>query len=197
MASTADELREEVRRRYAESAQAVTDGSAGCGCGSGRRCDDSSANAIGSMKFGEVLYALEQRDELPDAAILASLGCGNPVAVADLHEGETVLDLGGLLLGEELADRRERFADNAEVRPTSALFTLDQAGFEEQDERLPHIRCARSRHRTQGDSRPRRGSSRAGEGVGRGNASCCGIARVLAPSEPANLPSGDRLSSRQ
>ena len=44
--------------------------------------------------FGEALYAAEQRGELPEAAVLASLGCGNPTAVADLHEGETVLDLG-------------------------------------------------------------------------------------------------------
>ena len=36
----------------------------------------------------------EQRGELPDAAVLATLGCGNPTAVAELHEGETVLDLG-------------------------------------------------------------------------------------------------------
>src|SRR4051794_29077405 len=93
MATTADELRDEVRRRYAESARAVTDGSAGCGSGS---CcaDDSSTNAVGSAKFGEVLYDVDQRGELPDAAVLASLGCGNPTAVADLHEGETVLDLG-------------------------------------------------------------------------------------------------------
>ena len=44
--------------------------------------------------FGEALYDAEQRGELPDAAVLASLGCGNPTAVAELHEGETVLDLG-------------------------------------------------------------------------------------------------------
>jgi arsenite methyltransferase len=95
METTADELRNEVRRRYAESARAVTDGSAGCGCGSGSCCaDDSAANAAGSAKFGEALYDAEQRGELPDAAVLASLGCGNPTAVADLHEGETVLDLG-------------------------------------------------------------------------------------------------------
>ena len=94
MATTADELREEVRRRYAESARSVTEGSAGCGCGEGGCCDDSAATAVGSAKFGEVLYDAEQRDALPDTAVLASLGCGNPVAVADLHEGETVLDLG-------------------------------------------------------------------------------------------------------
>jgi arsenite methyltransferase len=95
MATTADELREEVRRRYAESAKAVTDGTKGSGCGSGSCCaDDSRASAVGSAKFGEVLYDAEQRGELPDAAVLASLGCGYPTAVADLHEGETVLDLG-------------------------------------------------------------------------------------------------------
>ena len=44
--------------------------------------------------FGEALYSAEERGELPDAAALASLGCGNPTAVADLREGEVVLDLG-------------------------------------------------------------------------------------------------------
>ena len=94
MTTTGDELREEVRRRYAESAKAVAGGTAGCGCGSGGCCDDSEANAIGSEKFGEALYDAEQRGELPEAAALASLGCGNPTAVADLREGEVVLDLG-------------------------------------------------------------------------------------------------------
>ena len=91
MATTADELREEVRQRYAESARAVTEGTDGCGCGSGSCCADGESDAT---KFGEALYDAEQRGELPEAATLASLGCGNPTAVADLHEGETVLDLG-------------------------------------------------------------------------------------------------------
>jgi arsenite methyltransferase len=91
MATTADELREEVRRRYAESARAVSDGSANCGCGSGSCCGDGDSDAT---KFGEALYDAEQRGELPQAATLASLGCGNPTAVAELREGETVLDLG-------------------------------------------------------------------------------------------------------
>jgi len=85
---TADTLREEVRRRYAEAARAVTEGG-GCGYRSGACCDGSE-----SADFGEALYSLEQRGELPDAAALASLGCGNPTAVAELHEGEVVLDLG-------------------------------------------------------------------------------------------------------
>jgi SAM-dependent methyltransferase len=83
-----NDLREEVRRRYAASALAVTEqSSGGCGCGSGSCCSDDA-------KFGESLYDAEQRGALPDAAVLASLGCGNPTAVADLAEGETVLDLG-------------------------------------------------------------------------------------------------------
>jgi len=88
MTTTADDLREEVRRRYAESARAVLEGSDGCGCGSGSCCEGDGA------VFGEALYDAEQRGALPEAATLASLGCGNPTAVADLHEGETVLDLG-------------------------------------------------------------------------------------------------------
>jgi SAM-dependent methyltransferase len=91
MATTADELREDVRRRYAESARAVSEGTAGCGCGNGSCCADDEIDAA---RFGEALYDAEQRGELPEAATLASLGCGNPTAVAELHEGETVLDLG-------------------------------------------------------------------------------------------------------
>jgi arsenite methyltransferase len=83
-----DELREEVRRRYAESARGVSSGD-GCGCGGGDCCTGSNAGS-----FGEALYDAEQRGELPATAVLASLGCGNPTAVADLREGETVLDLG-------------------------------------------------------------------------------------------------------
>jgi SAM-dependent methyltransferase len=95
MTTSADELRDEVRRRYAESALRVSGETAGCGCGSGSCCsDDSQADATGSAKFGDALYDAEQRGELPEAATLASRGCGNPTAVADLREGETVLDLG-------------------------------------------------------------------------------------------------------
>ncbi len=87
-----DELREEVRRRYAESARAVSESSHDCGCGSGACCTPEQSEA--EVKFGELLYDAEQRGELPDEAVLASLGCGNPTAVAELREGETVLDLG-------------------------------------------------------------------------------------------------------
>jgi arsenite methyltransferase len=89
MTTTGDDLREEVRRKYAEAAVAVTSGE-GCGCGSGSCCDGETDAAL----FGEALYDAEQRGEVPDAAALASLGCGNPTAVADLREGDVVLDLG-------------------------------------------------------------------------------------------------------
>ncbi len=88
MTTSRDELREEVRRRYADAATAAT--SASAGCGSGSCCADAGEKA----RFGSALYTSEERGELPDAAALASLGCGNPTAVADLAEGETVLDLG-------------------------------------------------------------------------------------------------------
>ncbi len=91
MATTADELREEVRRRYAESARAVTEGTGTASCGGGSCCVDGESDAA---MFGEALYDAEQRGELPEAATLASLGCGNPTAVAELNQGETVLDLG-------------------------------------------------------------------------------------------------------
>jgi arsenite methyltransferase len=85
MATTNDlsteNLREEVRQKYAEAAT-----STGCGCGDSGCCSDG--------EFGSTLYDISQRAELPDAAVLASLGCGNPTAVADLRDGETVLDLG-------------------------------------------------------------------------------------------------------
>jgi arsenite methyltransferase len=87
--TTSDELREQVRARYAESARAAGEGR-GCGCGSGGCCADAPETG----GFGQALYTAEQRGELPEAAVLASLGCGNPAAVADLRDGETVLDLG-------------------------------------------------------------------------------------------------------
>jgi SAM-dependent methyltransferase len=104
--------REAVRDRYAAAALRVLDKqpNAGCcgssgegccgssadhgGCGSSAHdggCGSSAPEAEGSL--GE-LYSASERAGLPSAAVEASLGCGNPLMVADLHEGETVLDLG-------------------------------------------------------------------------------------------------------
>ena len=81
------ELKEEVRQRYAEAALRVGSESSGC-CGDGCGCGEGAAS------FGSALYDDASREGLPGAAVLASLGCGNPTAVAELREGETVLDLG-------------------------------------------------------------------------------------------------------
>jgi len=91
MATTAEELRKQVRLRYAESARVVSEGTGTAGCGGGSCCADGGSDA---SLFGEALYDAEQRGELPETATLASLGCGNPTAVAELREGDTVLDLG-------------------------------------------------------------------------------------------------------
>jgi arsenite methyltransferase len=92
-----DALREEVRARYAAVATKVTSGDCGCGqpadCGCDSGCCGGAATAE-EPGFGAELYAAPDRDQLPDSAVLASLGCGNPTAVAELHQGETVLDLG-------------------------------------------------------------------------------------------------------
>jgi arsenite methyltransferase len=94
-----DAVREQVRARYAAAATKVTSGQGGCGCGQPADCG-CDAGCCGTAAtaeepgFGAELYAALDRDQLPDTALLASLGCGNPTAVADLHQGETVLDLG-------------------------------------------------------------------------------------------------------
>jgi arsenite methyltransferase len=92
-----DALREQVRARYAAAATKAIGGNCGCGqpadCGCDSSCCGSAATAE-DPGFGAELYAALDRDQLPDSAVLASLGCGNPTAVAELREGETVLDLG-------------------------------------------------------------------------------------------------------
>jgi ubiquinone/menaquinone biosynthesis C-methylase UbiE len=91
-----DVLREQVRARYAAAATKVTSGDCGCGQPADCGCGDGCCGAATAQEpgFGAELYAALDRDQLPDTALLASLGCGNPTAVAELHEGETVLDLG-------------------------------------------------------------------------------------------------------
>ena len=83
------DVREHVRERYAAAAVQVATTDPGAG-----RCAPSETFDGGSDVFGAALYSLGDREQLPDTATLASLGCGNPTAVAELHEGETVLDLG-------------------------------------------------------------------------------------------------------
>ena len=79
------------------SAEASTDVSAtpaaAC-CGTGEAESYTAAAAELDETFGAALYTADEHEELPAEALAASLGCGNPTAVADLHEGEIVLDLG-------------------------------------------------------------------------------------------------------
>ena len=95
--TTKDEIREVVRERYAAAALGVCTEEAGC-CGSdqnSRACGSGTALAAEQREiFGSELYSAADREALPGEAKLASLGCGNPAAVAELNEGEVVLDLG-------------------------------------------------------------------------------------------------------
>jgi arsenite methyltransferase len=117
-----DGVREQVRRRYAAAATQVAGGQGGCGCGQPSDCGCDSGCCGGATAeepgFGAELYTGVDRDALPDAAVLASLGCGNPTAVAELRQGETVLDLGsGGGIDVLLSARR--------VGPTGKAFGLD------------------------------------------------------------------------
>jgi SAM-dependent methyltransferase len=85
--AAADQLRDQVRERYAAAAKGFDRGEGcGCDCGSIGCCQGDEADLFGRGLYGS--------DDLPEGAAAASLGCGNPIAVADLREGETVLDLG-------------------------------------------------------------------------------------------------------
>ena len=83
-------LREEVRERYAQAARVVLARTAGtsagcCGSSADESCCGSGSAALDSADcFGSQLYGKGETDGLPEEAVLASLGCGNPVAVADL-----------------------------------------------------------------------------------------------------------------
>jgi SAM-dependent methyltransferase len=85
-----NEVREAVRARYAAAATSaeVAGGGEGC-CSTAAVLTTEEAEAFGAGLYGE-----GEREELPDTATMASLGCGNPTAVAELAPGETVLDLG-------------------------------------------------------------------------------------------------------
>jgi SAM-dependent methyltransferase len=101
------DLREAVRARYAATARSV--GDSACGC----------SPAVGDNEvFGSHLYDERAAEGAPAAAVQASLGCGVPTAVADLHEGETVLDLGSGAGADVLISARR-------VGPTGRAIGLD------------------------------------------------------------------------
>ena len=98
-------LKAAIRTRYGAAARQASTGASCCGGGS---CPPISAD----------LYAIDEKSTLPEAAVLASLGCGNPTALAELNSGETVLDLGsGGGIDVLLSARR--------VGPTGKVYGLD------------------------------------------------------------------------
>ncbi len=108
-----------VQEKYGEAARRVLEAGAGASC-----CGPVNSCCGGAAFNGQVdpitanLYVNGETDELPDAAVLASLGCGNPTALAELRAGETVLDLGsGGGIDVILSARR--------VGPTGRAFGLD------------------------------------------------------------------------
>src|SRR5919201_1615398 len=85
-------IQDEIRSRYAAAARGAA---AGCGCSGESCCEENGCcGDAGPGAFGANLYDREIRAGLPEGAVLASLGCGNPIAVAELREGEVVVDLG-------------------------------------------------------------------------------------------------------
>ena len=119
------DTKEQVRQRYAEAAVSVQTGSRASCCGPDVETDGCCPPARAKVAafgpgdwYGPGNYAKDDTEGLPEEAVLASLGCGNPLAVADLREGETVLDLGsGGGIDVLLSARR--------VGPSGKAFGLD------------------------------------------------------------------------
>jgi arsenite methyltransferase len=107
------DVREIVRERYAAAARGTGRDGASC-CGP----SVSTTDGAGTQVFGDALYAGAETDGAPAQAMAASLGCGVPTAVADLHEGETVLDLGSGAGADVLISARR-------VGPSGRAYGLD------------------------------------------------------------------------
>ena len=106
------EIKEIVKEKYGQAALRVTTGGSSC-CGASASLDGCSVDPITSN-----LYDARQTGQIPEEAVLASLGCGNPTALAKLNAGETVLDLGsGGGIDVLLSARR--------VGPTGKAYGLD------------------------------------------------------------------------
>ncbi|HTM47186.1 MAG TPA: methyltransferase domain-containing protein, partial [Bryobacteraceae bacterium] len=111
MSAKTENLREAVKEKYGQAALRVQTGGSSC-------CGSSSAAGAGADPITSNLYDPKQQEGLPEGAVLASLGCGNPTALAELKPGETVLDLGsGGGIDVLLSARR--------VGPTGKAYGLD------------------------------------------------------------------------
>jgi arsenite methyltransferase len=108
-------IKEVVKEKYGQAALRVANGG-GNGC-----CGASPAKELGCDPITSNLYDAAQSGQVPEEALLASLGCGNPTALADLRPGEVVLDLGsGGGMDVLLSARR--------VGPTGKAYGLDMTG---------------------------------------------------------------------
>jgi arsenite methyltransferase len=115
LTETETEIREQVRERYAGHAKLAIDVSPGAA----REAEEACCGTTGqSSQWGDVLYDAAHREGATEGAVAASLGCGVPTAVADLHEGETVLDLGSGAGADVLIAARR-------VSPTGRAIGLD------------------------------------------------------------------------
>lgn len=121
--SESDEIREAVRQRYAAAARRALEVKPASCCPPsccGAEAGDTTADSRSAEKgvISRELYAVDETSQLPEAAVLASLGCGNPAALAELRPGEVVLDLGsGGGIDVLLSARR--------VGPTGLAYGLD------------------------------------------------------------------------
>jgi SAM-dependent methyltransferase len=112
---TDPDIRERVRERYAGHAKLATE----VAPGAARDAEEACCGTAGqSSQWGDVLYDAESSEGATDGAVAASLGCGVPTAVADLHKGETVLDLGSGAGADVLISARR-------VGPTGRAIGLD------------------------------------------------------------------------
>jgi arsenite methyltransferase len=117
---TEDDIRERVRRRYAAAASTIAAGGP-AGCGSQATAGGSCCGpAIATTDEGRAIFggALYGGDDASEPALAASLGCGVPTAVAELHDGDTVLDLGSGAGGDVLISARR-------VAPTGRAIGVD------------------------------------------------------------------------
>lgn len=110
--ATTDQIREQVRERYAAAARGENTSSC---CGP---APVELADRTGTQVFGDTLYGAQDSEGATEGAVQASLGCGVPTAVADLHEGETVLDLGSGAGADVLISARR-------VEPSGRAIGLD------------------------------------------------------------------------
>ena len=104
-------IKEVVKEKYGQAALRVVSGGGAC-------CGSAPSSCCSTYPINSNLYDVSEKSQLPEAAVLASLGCGNPTALADLKPGETVLDLGsGGGIDVLLSAKR--------VGPTGKAFGLD------------------------------------------------------------------------